>query len=365
MSDTRIASIFGAYAENLQVLIDARLDKFKTPFFPKFFDWGVPQVSLSYSTAVGRSRIEGAASIVASGGVAPIRSRADLDKYNGDVATIKVGRLLKENDYRNYLTLQAMNVSDEVKKQQILKLIWDDVAYVGNAINDRLDIMAAQAMSTGTVIVSSVTNPDGIITSDIDLLMPSANKRTVAVVWSDANAATMTPLTDFKNLMDAAELTGTVFEKILMPKALFRTFSNCTQVLNALKGYYRIEKGAVYEPTLDIVNTYLNANMYPVIELVDIVKAIEKDGSLTVLRPWKAENVTFVPSGKLGIIHNAIAIESVRPVTGTNYATYNKALLKKWMTQSPFAEITEGELNAFPGMEAIDSMFILKTDTAS
>ena len=122
MSDTRIKSIFGAYAENLQSLVDTRVDKFKVPFFPRYFDFALPQMSLTYSTIIGRSRIEAAASIVAPGAVAPMRSRANLEKLNADVATIKVARKLSEADYRSFLTIQAMSVSDDVKKQQILKL---------------------------------------------------------------------------------------------------------------------------------------------------------------------------------------------------------------------------------------------------
>lgn len=362
MADNRIASIFGTYAENLQTLVDKRLDKFKKPFYPGYFDFGIPQVTLTYATAIGRARIEAAASVVAHGSAAPLRSRATLEKLNGEVAAIKVKRQMLEKDYREYLAVQAMKVADDVKKMQILKLIWNDVEYVANAVQDRIDIMVCQALSTGKIKLDGTTNPDGLIVSDIDLLMPSGNLKTVGVIWT--TTATATPLKNLRDAVEDAATKGIAFGKILMPKALFYTFSQCVEVQNALKGFYRIEKGSVSDPTLTQINGYLTAQMLPVIEIVDVVKSIEKDGQITAYRPWSANNVALVPDGKLGIIHNALAIEQISPVSGTTYATANNVLVSKWAQNEPFAEWTKGELNAFPGVEAIDSIYILQTDQA-
>ena len=364
MADVRIKSIFGAYADQLQVLIDKRLDKFKKPFYPTYFDFGTPSISLNFTQVIGRSRIEAAASVIAHDAAAPMRSRANLEKYTGEVATIAVKRGMNEQDYRDFMTLQALNVDDQTKKLQMLQLIWNDVQFCGDAIQDRLDIMVCQALSTGKVIISSVTNPDGLIVDDIDLLMSSTNIKTVSVVWSDANAATMKPLTDIKTVCQSGDAKGVTFEKILIPKALFYVLANSTDMKDALKGFYRLAAGTV-NPTLEMINQYLTANMFPVIEIVDVVKSIEKDGVPSTYRPWKAANVSFVPSGKLGLIKNAIPIEKISPVSGVAYATANNALISKWSQNDPFQEFTKGEIKAFPAVDAIDSIFILTTDTAS
>jgi hypothetical protein len=367
MADNRIKSVFGAYAERLQALVDERALKFKPTFFQNYLDWDTAQASLTYSMAIGRSRIEAAASVIARNSAAPVRSRATLDKYNGEVAAIEVSRNMQEDDYRNYLTVQAMSADSDAKKVQILKLIWDDVEYVRNAVMKRIDIMFCQAISTGTVILDGTTNPDGLNTTAIDLLMPSTNKKAATtaggggVVWSVANKATAKPITDIITITKAGEEAGISFAKILMPKALFYIFQQITEVQDFIKGFIRLDKGSIV-PTLDQINTFLTANMLPTIEIVDVVTAIESDGVPTVLRPFKASSVSFIPDGKLGVIKNAIGIEELRPVESVVYAKSNNVLISKWASNNPFNEWTKGSLNAFPAISSIDSIYILDTN---
>jgi len=364
MADNRISSVFGAYAEQLQVFVDARLDKFRKTWFPAYFDWGVPAATLSYTTVIGRQRIEAAASVVDHGAKAPRRSRTYLEKLAGEVSAIKVARQMKEADYYQFLAVQSMRVAEDIKKTQIMKFIWDDLAYCGNAVMDRLDIMVCQALSTGLISINTSTNPDGIAPGDIDLLMPAANAVHCAVTWETAHLATMTPITDIETTVAAAEIKGIKFEKILMPIVLYRLFSKCTEVLNLMKGWQQVEAGTI-KPSLAKINEYLTENQLPIIEVVDIVKSIETDGIPATYRPWDQANITFVPTGKLGVIHNTLTVEQIRPVTGVSYATFNNCLLSKWAQNDPFAEYTQGELKAFPGVEAIDSIYIMETDATS
>jgi hypothetical protein len=174
----------------------------------------------------------------------------------------------------------------------------------------------------------------------------------------------MKPLTDFETAEKTASDRGISLEKVLVPKVLFRLVCKCTEVTDALKGYMRIAAGSVM-PTLDMINEYLTANKLPIIEVVDVNKSLESDGVVSTYTPWDQANITFIPTGKLGVIHNAIALEQIKPVTGVNYANFNGVLLSKWQQHSPFAEYTQGELSAFPGVEAIDSIFIMETDATS
>lgn len=361
MADNRITSIFGPYAKQLQALIDARADRFKTQFFPAYFDWGVPTMTLSYATAIGRSRIEAAASVVAHGAGAPLRSRAGLDLLEGKVAAIKVKRNMKEEDYRTYMTVQNLNIDDQQKKLTMLKLIWEDTMYCVDAVMDRLDIMCLQAISSGKITISKDTNPDGINPPVIDLLMPKNNRKSAKVKWTADNLQTMTPISEIEDVCDAAEDAGSSIAKILMPKALFRLVERSKETLDLLTAFNGINKGNLNMVTLDMLNAYLDANKYPPIELIDARKAIEKDGKLTSYSPWTDGNVSFIPDGKLGIIHNAYDIEQLQPVNGIAYATYNNALISKWSVNDPWAEYTQGVISAFPGVEAIDSIYILQT----
>jgi hypothetical protein len=358
----KIKSVFGAYADRLQVMIDNSLDKFAPTWFEKYFDFGVPQASLTFVTAIGRSRIEAAASIVDRDSGSPLRSRAALEKLSGTIPAIKEKIKMSEEDYRNFLTLQNMSVSDQVKKQQLLDYMFGDVRIVGNSALKRLDYMCLEGVSKGEITVTIDNNPDGVVApTAIDLFMPAANKKNAAGTWETAGSAT--PFTDILTVVEAGDAKGIKFEKMLITRSRFLKMIKTTEVKEHMAAFLRLNVTKVM-PTLNNINEFMAEQGWPQIELVEATIGIEKDGVITAVKPWKDENVAFIPAGKLGRIHNAVAIEQLKPVASVNYAQFRNALISKWSENEPFAEYTKVEMNAFPGIDAIDSIFLLSTTAA-
>lgn len=360
---SKVQSIFGSYADRLQVMIDASLDKFAPTWFQKYFQWGTPQTTLNYVSVIGKSRIEAAASVVDRDSPAPLRSRAALDKLTGEIPAISEKFKMTENDYYDFLTLQSLqNVDDATKRNQLLDLMFGDVRKAGAAPLKRLDIMCLQAISTGKVVLSTTTNPDGLVMDDIDLLMPSGNKVNAATAWSNVAS---NPLTvDIPGIINSAAARGITFSKMLMTRTKWYEFIKITEVKNYISNFLGFKTAGNVLVTLDNVNKIMEANMWPMIEIVDEAIGVEKDGSITTIRPFADANVAFIPAGPLGTIKNTVAIEQIRPVEKVSYATYQRVLVSKWAENDPFGEWTKGYLNAFPAVEAIDSIYLLST-TAS
>jgi len=270
---------------------------------------------------------------------------------------------MTEDDYRDYLVMQQMPVPDTTRRDQMLDLIFNDVLKVGNAAMKRLDYMVLEGISTGQITLTTLNNPDGLTLSQpLDLLMPDANKKQAAVTW--ANATTATPITDFQTVVKAATDLGRSVVKAQMSNVLFLKFIKTKEVIDTMQAYfYGPKPGSGLNPvaitTLQRINEFLQATGLPVIEIVDEVIGIEKDGIITPTRPFNENNVVFVPNGQLGTIKNAIAIEQAKPVSGVSYATFQRALISKWSTNEPYAEWTKSELNAFPSFDTIDGIFLM------
>ncbi len=354
----KIQSIFGDYAQKMQVQIDSAESRFLPIFYSKYFDFAPSQLSLTFASVIGASRIEAAASIVNRSSAAPLRSRPQFTKFQGEIPAIKEKFSMREEDYRDFKTLQQLSVSDEAKKKQLLDLLFNDVKKAGDAAHKRVDIMVLEAISTGKISLTIENNPDGIVlTNPIDLLMPEGNRKTASVKWS--LHATATPLKDISDMVEDAHKKGRSFEKILMSRNVWVQFRKCKEVTDSLVSFRILQKGAGIA-TLANVNEYLQEEKLPYIEIVDEVIGIEKDGIVNPLRPFSENNVSFIPSGKLGVIKNALTIEQLQPVQHVSYATYNNALISKWQENDPWAEFTAVELNAFPAFEAIDNTFLLE-----
>jgi hypothetical protein len=281
-----------------------------------------------------------------------------MSTLSAEIPAIKTGRKMKESDYRNFLTLQALPVSDQTKKQQLLDFLFNDIKAVGNGLMKRIDYMALQAISTGKISISSTTNPDGLVLPDLDLLLPSDCTGNSAVSWDSASA---TPLSvDIPAIVNAGRGKGIAYSKMLMTPSQFINFQKITEVKSLLSNFLGFKQSGNILVTLDNVNIFMQANKFPVIELVDEYVAVEKDGvNQTATNPFKTENVTFVPAGKLGTVKNALAMEEMRPVEHVTYAKFNNALISKYAQTNPFGEFTIGELNACPAFEAINQIYIL------
>lgn len=358
----KLNSIFGAYADKLQVMVDRSLDKFAPTWFEQYFDFGVPQMSLSFVTVIGKTRIEAAASVIARGSAAPLRTRAGLDKLTGNIPPISEKFAMDEELMRQFMTIQQLPVSDQVKKNQLLELLFGDVKKVGDALMKRLDIMCLEAISTGKISLDVNNNPDGVtLANPIDLLMPSANKSNAAVDWG--TAATATPISDIETATSAAKAKGIAPAKALMSLAAWQKFRKSTEVKDYMKTFYGQSNNKVL-PTLQAVNDFMQEQMLPVIEVVDHSIGIEKDGQISTIRPFDDNNVALVPAGKLGTIHNALSVEQLKPVEKVSYATFKNGLISKWQENEPWQEFTKGELNAFPGVDAIDAVQLISTNKA-
>lgn len=355
----KIQSIFGMYAENMQAMIDTANDRFAPTFYQKYFDFAPTQQTLTFTSVIGASRIEAAASVVNRSSSAPLRSREGLQKYQGEIPAIKEKFMMREEEYRDFVALQALNIDDKTKKTQLLDLLFNDVKKAGMSAHKRLDIMVLEAISTGAISLTLDNNPDGIVlTNKLSLLMPQGNKHNVTTKWTQH--ATATPLKDIADVVEDASKKGRSFEKILMSRSVWMQLRKCKEVVDSLVSFKILQKGAGIA-TLTNVNEYLQEEKLPYIEIVDEVVGIEKDGIISPLKPFSEENVSFIPSGKLGVIKNALSIEQMQPVKHVNYATYNKALISKWQDNDPWAEFTAVELNAFPAFEAIDNTFLLES----
>jgi hypothetical protein len=359
----KIQSVFGSYADKLQAIIDKSLDRFAPTWFENYFEFGTPQQNLTYVTVIGRARVEAAASVIARGSNAPLRGRAAIDKLQGEIPPIAQKFAMREEEYRNFLNIQALPISDQAKTNILLDLLFGDTKKCGDAVFKRLDIMSMEAISKGQISLDTTNNPDGVVVATaLDLLFPSGNKTNAAIDWR--TSATANPITDIQTAVTYQRNRGVRIEKILMSINLWDVFRVCTSVKDYFTAYVGKTNNKVLV-TLDNVNELLRSQQLPQIELVDQVVGIEKDGVISTIRPFSDWNCVLVPGGKLGTIHNALAMEEFKPVTQVNYGKVKQALISKWQENEPWSEFTKGELNAFPGIESSDMIHLIATKADS
>lgn len=358
-----VPSYYGALAEpqNLQAMIDNSLESLNSnSIWRNYLTIGVPQASLTFESVIGRYRIEAAASIVDPDSKKPIRSRNKAEVYTGKIPSIQEKVPMNQSDFRAMMMLESTMMNDQARKNELIRLLFDDVSKAAVAPDKRVDIMLLQILSTLNVDVSTTNNPDGVAYGTVDMLSQAYQKQGVPVVWTDA--ANAKPLTDIETFVQVQKTTrGRTFGKMLMSFELWLVFKKTAEVKSALSSFYTGSTNKTVVVTLNTVNEYLTANMLPIIEVVDYTTGIESDGIIGTIRPFDVNNVSFIPNGTLGVLQNAIAVEERIKAPQVSYAMYGRTLVSKWMENDPAREWTGCELNAFPAVD-IDSVFVLQTN---
>ncbi|PPK98980.1 major capsid protein [Parapedobacter indicus] len=360
-----VASLFGdlAKGQNLQALIDNQIQLlYGGSIWRQYLDWGIPQIELTFATAIGRSRIEAAASIVDPDAPAPLRSSNKLEKLEGKIPTMKEKFAMNQDDYRKLRSLQTLPISDEQRLNLLIGMLWNAVENASTSTDKRIDIMFLQGISTFEVNVGILNNPDGVNFGTVSLLAAPDQKRTVGKVWTDPTAD---PFQDIDDVVTYAAGKGRTFSEIWIDRETWLSMKKLAAVKADISAMYNPGSNLTYKVTLSSVNEYLVENQLPTIRIVNERRGIEKDGKIETINPFKKENVVFLPSGKLGIVHNAVAIEGWEPVNGVNYANYDRTIVSQWRDNDPWKEYTQAELSAFPALEQIDGIYILQTDVAT
>jgi hypothetical protein len=114
------------------------------------------------------------------------------------------------------------------------------------------------------------------------------------------------------------------------------------------------------------INDYMESNGYPTFEKIKRQMKIQNGNLLTPYSPWNANNMVFVPEGKLGVIKNAYANNELKPESDVAYSNYGRIRVSQWHVGETKGanqgEFTKAEALALPVITEMEGIFTLKTN---
>ncbi len=321
-----------------------------------------PVNSLDAKTIIGDMGNRVAAYVISYDAKTPEASRKTIETKYFDIPKIAIARRKTEKEILEHAITRSLRGADAV-----LEDYFNDIDFVFDGVMARMEWLALQALSLTSITLSTTNNPLGIINEvAVDFGMPAANKKTVSVVWSSANAATMKPITDFKAVVKAARAKGISFSKIMMHPDAFDLVVASTEFQTYAKALIVGESSGLGLETLGVLNTVLRSLRLPEVALIETSVDIENaKGTRTAVNPFDADHVVFVPNTTLGSMYSGpIAEEIERPMDVMQQKKGNVliSIKKEW---DPVAVVTKGESNSFPSWPMIDKCFNLYTANAS
>lgn len=322
-------------------------------------------LSREYSTDLKWSSLSSnntmvAADIVSLDSPLPLKKRDALSKASGDIP--KLGMKL----YLNERTMSDLNILQNRagSESEIIKKLFRDTQKCTVGINETLEYMFLQALSSGYTSITDENNPG--VAVRIDFGYKSSNKYGAELPWSDSDAK---PLDDIEKIQTAASANGDSIRYIMMDKQTFNVFKKNKQVRESYAMYmgFSITKDTVMPtPDLTKINQSLSANYGIEIQVVDRSVVFEKDGVRTVKKPWEQNMVVFLTDLQVGTLTYGQLAEELHPVAGVEYQKVDDfILLSKYRKSDPLREFTSSQALVLPVIDNVDSIYLLDSEEAA
>jgi hypothetical protein len=331
-------------------------------YWPSLFP--VKQVNrLDGKTIIGDQGSRVAAYVISYDSKAPEVSRKAMTTQYFDIPKIAISRGKSEREILEHYIAKSMKGNDPV-----LEDYYNDIDFVWDGVNARIEHLALSAISKGSYQLTTSVNPLGVINETaIDFGLPAANKKTVAVIWASANLATMTPITDIKEVVKAARAAGTNISRIMMHPDAFDLMIQSTQFLNAAKSLLAGQSLVVGVLGNDVANQIMGNLGLPPITLVNTSVGVENAaGVVTYANPFSTTNVVFVPQVNLGWTYSGPIAEELEKPEGVWQAKRGNILVSMNKEFNPVRVMTKGESNSFiswPSVEQVYNMYTGHTST--
>lgn len=361
-----LSSLFGELTKNVQARIDAasELNKriFDNVIYRRFMDWDTPTVGLDFEEIVGKYNLTVAAATIGENAKEPILGSYGLETVKERVLNHAVTLPMTIQDYRKILQLlDSKSIPEEQKKKQLIDLMWGGVQRVVNGVEAKIDIIFLGALSNcGIFTFDSTNNPEGGVRGEINFNMPDTNIAKSKTQWTEANLETVDCMEDIQAVLDAAD-DKAILGKILLAPSKVSYMCRSKKMKQMIWGTDKSSKIV----QLKDINDYMESNGYPTIEKMKRQCKIQNGNVLTPYTPWNANNIVFVPDGKLGVVKNAYANNELKPESDVAYSNYGRIRVSQWHVGETKGanqgEFTKAESLALPVLTEVENIFTLKT----
>jgi hypothetical protein len=369
MADLIYSSIFGELARQTQLRFDAasQLNKqiFDNVFYPGAFKWDIPTIGLDFNEIIGSYNLTVSAATIDVNSKEPVRVPYGLETLAEKVLKHAHTYAYPIQEYRKILQiLDSRSISDEARKQQLVQLMWGGVADAVAGVEAAIDKIVLGALSNeGVFVFDATNNPEGGVKTTVDYKMPSQNKATATIQWTEPNIATVDVFGDIQAVYNAA-YGKTTLEEIWLSQERLWYVLRASKLKMAIYGSDR----QTTPLTLTQLNAFMQSNGMPVFRVIRRNMMIQgQDGSLAPFNPWNGKNIVFVPSGELGVIKNAYADSELRQEPGVAYSNYGRIRVSQWgvgeTQNSNGVEFVKAEALALPVITAINGIYSLKVET--
>ena len=340
--------MFGLDESNLEAVVHTY--DLKDYYYPTLFP--LKQTgSLDWKMVEAQAGLKIAADIVSRGATIPKKTREALSRIQGDIPKIAISRDKDEEELTEY-ELLVLRSTQNPDLKELVDFWAEDTKYCWDGVANRVEWVALRQISLGKVKFTSSNNAAIATEYDVDYSIPQGQKIGVATSYSSGTSGK--PLSvDIPNAMKIGKSIGAKYKFMFMNPDTFVKFASQEEVIKKCATLIENMTGAADAPDLKTVNSYFakNNERYKGLQIIVIDQdiTIEVGGDRTTSNPFEDDVILFSESKVLGKTYWKRPIEAQKiPGSVAEKVMHGHTLIKKYSTESPVTEVTEGISNVFP-----------------
>ena len=323
---------------------------------------------LTWKMLEGQAGLRIAADLVARGATIPKKTREAISRIQGDIPKIAVSRDKHEDELTEYDIMVAM-AGNNPDLRALVEFWAEDTQFCWDGVANRLEWIALKQISLGKVTLTNANNSSIVSEYDVDYAIPAARKVGVNTRWD--NGITGKPLTkDIPAVIAIGKTIGATYRYAFMNTATLAKFVAQTEVIQSCASYLQNLSSVAQEPDLATVNQMLNRKVkFNGIQIVEIDQNITielADGTRTSTNPFEDDVVLFSESAVLGTTYYYKVPADMKLQGSVAMKALNgHTLIKKYSSESPICETTEGIANAFPAWNLAGRSVLLQVNNVT
>ncbi len=303
---------------------------------------------------------------------APLKTRKVIGSWSGELAKIAVARKKNEreiNEYNDLQTIANNNTEDKQAAMYLVNLVYDDITFVQDAMEHRVELDTCRLGSRGKVVFEAGIDGDVATNNEINFNVPADNFKGAKKPWSTISGSDVVADASADGLGDIIKAQKAV-AKTGAPKPMFAILEQdtfellCQQTAVAKRLFPQVADLSVVTGdmiSLEAINAYMSRNGYPTLIVIDTYVTIEgKDGSHKTIKPWNENVVTLSRTAQLGwnyykpvpMIANVEALQ----VQGSFYK------VTRYSDLNPMLEVTMAEAYVQAGLINRNSLVFLNVN---
>ncbi|MDY3512731.1 major capsid protein [Riemerella anatipestifer] len=318
--------------------------------------------TLNFASIEGSMGAKIMADIVAIGSKASRKGRDFVESIKGEIPKIEIARdkdekdLLRIQQLRNSVALYPQN---QAIKNQLIDKIYEDVTFVADGVNARLEWIAKQLISNGKFKTTVKNNAGGLANVEIDFKIKTQNAKKNWFSAADAD-----PIKEIADLQSEARSKGYRYTTITLERDVLDVSLANPLVRQFVHGIPVNSSTVLPNITVEQLNAQLQGKGLPTFRLVESFVAHEnKAGQVEATNGWEAGNILFSVSPILGTTQYTTTTEFNMnfPDVMSKAVKDDFILVKTFGHQDPISISTKGTAFAVPVLNDTRRNLILKT----